>query len=41
MAQAIADTLDSPPSREMLLERARAFSHDKAISGYEEVLTAS
>lgn len=41
MAQAIADTLDSPPSREMLLGRARAFSYDKAISGYEEVLTAS
>ena len=41
MAQAIADTIDSPTSREVLLERALAFSYDRSISGYEEVLTAS
>ena len=39
MARAIAETLDSPPAKDMLLERARDFSYDKAISGYEDVLT--
>ena len=41
MAQAIADTLASPPLKDLLLERARDFSYDRAISGYEDVLTAS
>ena len=40
MAQAIAATLDSPPSKDMLLARARDFSYDRAISGYEDVLTS-
>jgi hypothetical protein len=33
--------LDSPPSRDVLLGRAQAFSYDKAITGYEAALTAS
>ena len=40
MARAILDTLDSPPDRAMLLERAQAFSFDRAISGYEDALQA-
>ena len=40
MARAISDTLDSPPPKDMLLERARVFSYDRAISDYEDILTA-
>lgn len=38
MAQAMLDTLDAPPDTAMLVERAKDFSFERAISGYEDVL---
>ncbi|MGD2056197.1 MAG: glycosyltransferase [Gammaproteobacteria bacterium] len=38
LADAISATLDSPPPAERMLERARAFSFERAITGYEAVL---
>ena len=38
MAEAIAATLDSPPAAEEMIRRAREFSFDEAIAGYEAIL---
>jgi glycosyltransferase involved in cell wall biosynthesis len=38
MAAAILRTLEAPPARAQMTERARAFSLDQAVSGFEAVL---
>jgi len=38
LAVAISETLDSPPPAEVMIERAKAFSFDRAIAGYEAIL---
>lgn len=38
LAEAINATLEAPPSREALLQRARFFSLENAVSGYEAAL---
>lgn len=38
MAAAIAETLDSPPTAAMMIERARVFSYENSIACYEAVL---
>lgn len=38
MALAIAQTIDSPPTAEMMIERARVFSYENSIARYEAVL---
>lgn len=39
LAAAISETLDSPPAAEIMIERARFFSYENSISGYEAVLS--
>ncbi len=39
MAEAIIETLESPPPRDKIVERARIFSFDKAIKQYEHLMT--
>ena len=41
MAAAIEATLDSPPADEVMVRRAREFSFDEAIAGYEAILGRS
>lgn len=41
MAKAIIDTLDVPPDRELLINRAREFSYENSINGYEDALGLS
>ena len=38
LARAICDTLDDPPHRERLIERAQFFSADRAVEQYERLL---
>jgi glycosyltransferase involved in cell wall biosynthesis len=38
LADALAATLDEPPARERLVARARSFSVERAVAGYEAVL---
>ncbi len=38
MAAAIAETLDSPPAAKVMIERARFFSFENSVAGYEAVL---
>ena len=38
MTEAIVATLDSPPAAEEMIRRAREFSFDEAIAGYESIL---
>ena len=38
LAHAICDTLDDPPPRERLIERAQFFSADRAVEQYERLL---
>lgn len=38
LAHAICDTLDDPPHRERLIERAQFFSADRAVEQYERLL---
>lgn len=40
LAEAIHRTLEAPVPRQVLVERARAFSFDRAIDGYEELMRA-
>jgi glycosyltransferase involved in cell wall biosynthesis len=41
MAAAIEATLDSPPVNDVMVRRAREFSFDEAIAGYEAILGRS
>jgi hypothetical protein len=38
MAEAIDATLDSPPAAGEMVRRARVFSFEEAIAGYEAIL---